>query len=916
MTPKEKKEKKKKPSILRWHGVMGDSKTFIRMIALAMLAIACATVAFTQLGFAGIGLPGSYVGYAVILLQPVALGALLLGTLWGTVIGLFAGTVLLAHATVMPLDYYEATYITPLTSVVMFTVIGFMLGFLFALALRGNPSNMRRVIYIVIVCIVVSWLYSLGFFFNVSTMLIVEAVNDIAPNADDAAYVEVSSEIVQTALNMGNLSAQAWIDAFAMAILCCVADRIVAKGKSARGHLGVRAVFGIWLAVGVFAVFMVMSAVSFINITADLHDDAAGDMDSEATYLCNQLRESDTHMDSIDKFLKSLGVNYSDMSAEDLNVLLQSFSIDGLLNGYTVDADGYVYISFAGIVHVSDDDQVARGDSLSDRLDDGVSAAIGKSLLTGKMQRVVFDTAYKANEDIDSITEHVGNVHLAYVYAEEANGYIVTIIKTAEMVYAERSTVMAWTTLSTIVLLLVVFLLSARLLERTVVRRIDETNDVLARVTAGDLDARVEKYETSEFTSLSTGINDTVDVLKGWIAEAASRMDAELATAKAIQESALPRIFPPFPDVWAFDIYATMSAAREVGGDFYDFFPIGDDSTAKKGKFGFLIADVSGKGVPAALFMMNAKALIRGYLENGVDLGEAVENANRQLCDGNDAGMFVTVWAGVLSYPEGHVDFVNAGHNPPLLWQKGEWRWLHEKSGLPLGLFEGLPYETHSVDCQIGDQFLLYTDGVTEAMNAAGELYGEDRLREIATEHFVLHPRALINAVHHDVAKHAAGAEQSDDITMLAMEIGVPPEVTATLIVPASVDELPHVNEFIHTELDRRMCPLRAQHQLDIAVEELFVNVAHYAYPDATPDNPGIARVSYTYSADPPSVRVDIADDGIPYDPLAKPDAVTPDNIMEVPIGGLGILMAKRSVDEMTYERLGGSNIVSIIKKW
>ncbi|MDO5108182.1 MAG: ATP-binding protein, partial [Coriobacteriaceae bacterium] len=160
------------------------------------------------------------------------------------------------------------------------------------------------------------------------------------------------------------------------------------------------------------------------------------------------------------------------------------------------------------------------------------------------------------------------------------------------------------------------------------------------------------------------------------------------------------------------------------------------------------------------------------------------------------------------------------------------------------------------------------------------------------------------------------GAEQSDDITMLALEVGVPPEITAVLTVAADVSELPNVYGFIHGELDKRLCPKRVQNQIDIAVEELFVNVAHYAYPDATPENPGTVRVGYSYSAEPPSMSVSIVDEGIPYNPLAKPDAVTPDDIADVPIGGLGILMAKRCVDEMTYERVDGSNIVTIEKKW
>ena len=281
--------------------------------------------------------------------------------------------------------------------------------------------------------------------------------------------------------------------------------------------------------------------------------------------------------------------------------------------------------------------------------------------------------------------------------------------------------------------------------------------------------------------------------------------------------------------------------------------------------------------------------------------------------------MFVTAWVGVLDYSEGHlghIEFVNAGHNPPLLWQDGSWRWLKERSGLPLGLFDGLPYRTHSIECTVGDQFLIYTDGVTEAMDTGQVLYGEDRLMQVAQENFAVHPRELVEAVRRDVARYAQGAEQSDDITIMALEVGVPPEVTATLVVPARLDQFERVTEFIHTELDRRFCPKRAQNQLDIAFEELFVNVASYAYPDATEEDPGTVRVSYTYSAEPPSVIVTIADDGVPYDPLAKPDAVTPSDSMDVPIGGLGILMAKKSVDDMSYQYRDGSNVVTITKKW
>ena len=134
-----------------------------------------------------------------------------------------------------------------------------------------------------------------------------------------------------------------------------------------------------------------------------------------------------------------------------------------------------------------------------------------------------------------------------------------------------------------------------------------------------------------------------------------------------------------------------MQPAREVGGDFYDFFLIGDACNAKSGKLGFVVADVSGKGVPAALFMMAAKTAIHGYMESGTELGEAFENANRKLCAGNDSAMFVTAFAGVLDYATGSIACVNAGHNAPLLRQHGEWRQLTDKSGLPLGFSTGCP---------------------------------------------------------------------------------------------------------------------------------------------------------------------------------------------------------------------------------
>lgn len=179
-----------------------------------------------------------------------------------------------------------------------------------------------------------------------------------------------------------------------------------------------------------------------------------------------------------------------------------------------------------------------------------------------------------------------------------------------------------------------------------------------------------------------------------------------------------------------------------------------------------------------------------------------------------------------------------------------------------------------------------------------------------------LHPTALVKAISHELVVFGRNAEQADDITMLALEFGVAPNVSDTMVVPAKVDELGSVLGFVNGELVRRLCPLKTQSKIDIAIEELFVNVAHYAYPEATEENPGEVRVTYVYNATPPRITVQLSDKGIPFNPLERPTPVQPENAMEAKIGGLGVFMAKKSVDELTYNYEEGHNVVTLSKSW
>ena len=913
------KPKADKPRIRKWRGLLAGAPRRVRLGAFALLAITVAALVFTQLGLVGLGPQGQYAAYGNVLLTVVALGGLLFGMPLGTLLGLIAGVMMFVHAQVQPLDYYEIMYVTPVTSIMLFTFIGLFASFMFALALRRNPSLARRIIYIIIISVILSLVYTLFFVLNIFMVTVIQLALIYSNGTLDVGSVEVQNIVVSTVGQLGDVRIQFAFDASLMIALCIVADILTRKARENEGNHSLLTIVRGWLVGIVVAVFAITSGVSFVLITEQAKDDADQQMQSELEYLTKQLKVYDDRWDLIRGFFASGNLSQDAMTEEDWQKASEAFSSDNLLSGYNVRADGTVVVFSDGKVLLTDDANYPVGESCEDIFGSNAKAYLDSIVASDKMQQVEHRRSLGSDQEFDTIDDYVAaasTTEMAFMRVAHVDDYYVMITYPASKVFESRVAVMASTTLSVIAMLVVIFVFFSFMLHRIVLRRIDETNGVLAQITDGDLAAKVNIRDSREFKSLSTGINTTVDALRGWIAEAETRMESELATAKAIQESALPRIFPPYPDIRRFDIYASMNPAREVGGDFYDFFLIGDDSNSDEGKLGFVLADVSGKGVPAALFMMTAKTLLRDYMRSGIALGEAVENANRQLCDGNDAGMFVTAFVGVLEYPSGHVTFVNAGHNPPLLWQQGSWRWITERSGLPLGLFDGFPYESFEVDCGIGDQFFVYTDGVTEAMNVDGELYGEERLEALMNEHFDEHPRELIHTVREDVATHASGADQSDDITMLALEVGVPPEITATLVVPAVLSELPHVIDFIHTELDRRLCPVKTQKQLDVAVEEMFVNVANYAYPDATPENPGAARIGYTYSAEPPSVTVEIADDGIPYNPLAKPDAVTPDDIMDVPIGGLGILMAKKSVDEMTYERIDGSNVVTLKKKW
>lgn len=276
--------------------------------------------------------------------------------------------------------------------------------------------------------------------------------------------------------------------------------------------------------------------------------------------------------------------------------------------------------------------------------------------------------------------------------------------------------------------------------------------------TGDEIEELSEAIKTMEME-----INDYIDHLTEVTAEK-ERMGAELNIATQIQASMLPCIFPAFPDRNEFDIYASMDPAKEVGGDFYDFFLIDEDHIA------LVMADVSGKGVPAALFMVIAKTLLKNTAQSGISPKEVLSQVNTQLCENNEAEMFVTVWLGIMQISTGHMVCANAGHEYPAIRRVGgQYELLHDKHGFVLAGMEGSRYREYEITLQKGDSLFVYTDGVPEATNAENELFGTDRMLEALNQNPDAASEEVIREVQKAMEVFVKQAPQFDDITMLSM---------------------------------------------------------------------------------------------------------------------------------------------------
>ena len=522
---------------------------------------------------------------------------------------------------------------------------------------------------------------------------------------------------------------------------------------------------------------------------------------------------------------------------------------------------------------------------------------------------IVSDKAEYANKTIDNfgislsadegaIFETKADDTLYYASYEAVEGYhIIGMIPKADALYM-RNVSLYVSIFMEILIFAALFILIYFLIKKIIIDNLRKINTTLSEITDGNLNVTVNVRSNEEFASLSDDINQTVSTLKRYSADAAARIDKELEFAKQIQYSALPAVFPPFPNRNDFEIYAKMVAAKEVGGDFYDFYMLGESTLA------FMIADVSGKGIGAAMFMMRAKTTIKDLAESGLAPDEIFTLANKRLCENNDAGMFVTAWLGILDLKTGALKFVNAGHNPPLVCHEdGEFEYLKARGGMVLAGMDGVKYKTNELCLSPGDTIFLYTDGVTEATNDKNELYGEERLLSLTNKNITKTPQQLIAVVKDDVDVFVGDAPQFDDITMLAVSVNYVKGDEKIKVIP-NEKSFAAVQSFAEDLTKKLAVVPKVSNKVNIAFDEIYSNIVNYSNAD-------IAEIKYEIVGG--KLILTFSDNGTPYNPLETKEPDVTLSAEDRKIGGLGIFMVKKMTESMEYKYENERNILSIV---
>jgi phosphoserine phosphatase RsbU/P len=449
---------------------------------------------------------------------------------------------------------------------------------------------------------------------------------------------------------------------------------------------------------------------------------------------------------------------------------------------------------------------------------------------------------------------------------------------------------------------------------RTIARPIVDLTEMTRRIASGDFTQRIVINAKNEvgvlaasFNEMTRRLNESIEHLKETTA-AKERIESELKIAHDIQMSMVPKTFPPFPDRREFDIYATLIPAREVGGDFYDFFFIDEHRLC------FAIGDVSGKGVPASLFMALTKTMFRATGGRQNATAEIIlSRLNEEICRDNDSCMFVTVFCCILDVRTGQVEYSNAGHNLPYVLSNGVVRALPKTWGMALGAAESADFHAGQVLLKPGDRLVLYTDGVTEAMDENDELFSESRLETTLQGVNGLSSKEVIERVVKQVERFSTGAAQSDDITLLALGYNGLNETnhdTLSVMLKNDLAELQRLTQLVTEFAQHHGLASELVFRVTLVLEEIITNVISYAYEDDLEHE--IEVRLYWHD---PDMKLEVQDDGRPFNPLETPPPDIGKPMAERQVGGLGIHLVREMMDELEYRRENDKNFLVLQTK-
>ena len=472
-----------------------------------------------------------------------------------------------------------------------------------------------------------------------------------------------------------------------------------------------------------------------------------------------------------------------------------------------------------------------------------------------------------------------------------------------------------WLGLVGILLLILLIFYFSNAIARPIVKLVQGTK----RVALGELEFRIDGISTKDevgvlanaFNTMVLDLKEYVERLKHTTAEN-ERIRSELKIAREIQLSILPRTFPPFPQDHRFLLFADTIPAREMGGDFYDFFLLDDN------RLGMVIADVSGKGVPAALFMAVSRTLIKATALRDGSPEACFEKVNDLLSINNESAMFVTAFYGVLNLSTGEMKYANGGHNPPYVIRQGNVARLPKSGNLPLGAWQGSRYNGSTIAFEPGDGIFLYTDGVPETMDREHHFFEETRLKKVLEQSDWRSAQKLLGDVIQAVDNFRDENPYSDDITAMALLYSGPEEFKGAVVdtrvkieISADAPQISNIHKIIEKLGEQYQWSSRLVNQLQVATDEIVTNIIAYGVEGAEPH---MICVQFSLG-DPNCVQIEITDDGKPFDPMNVPAADTKSSVDERKVGGLGIHIVKTLMDSLEYSRFEGKNILILTKQ-